>query len=91
MGVPVLHCYADYKWTGPSEPVVRLCQELTARGWRADLACMTPPPHSEPELATRAREAELAALETFCYGTRPGLRRTVRDYRSLLRMLARHN
>jgi len=61
----ILHCYADHKWTGPSEPVVRLCAELSARGWRSDLACMTAPDGRESRLAARAREAGLECMELF--------------------------
>jgi len=58
MALAVLHCYADYKWTGPSEPVVMLCRELCRLGWRAELACARGP-RGEGALAARARAAGL--------------------------------
>ncbi len=88
MGVPVLHCYADYKWTGPSEPIVRLCRELSGLGWRSDLACMAPWREGEGELARRAAAAGIAVSETFGFHRRRGLTRMVRDRRAILRHLA---
>jgi len=61
----VLHCLADYKWTGPSGPVVRLCADLSERGWVSDLACMAAPPGVPNLVAQRAGEAGVRCLEVF--------------------------
>ena len=63
--VPILHCYADYKWTGPSEPVLQMCLELSRRGWPSDLACMAAPPGRRNELSERAAAAGLTIAEAF--------------------------
>lgn len=34
----VLHLFSDWKWTGPAEPVVSLCESLSARGFNVTLA-----------------------------------------------------
>jgi len=63
--VPVLHCYADYKWTGPSGPVARLCRALTERGWRSDLACIGAGDATGRSLPGRAREMGLTVYDDF--------------------------
>ena len=39
----ILHLLADWKWTGPAEPVVNLCQALRERGHDVVLAYRRPP------------------------------------------------
>jgi glycosyltransferase involved in cell wall biosynthesis len=88
MPVPVLHCYADFKWTGPSEPVLQLCVGLSARGWRSDLAVMQSAPGWRNELAERARTAGIQATEAFEPPSRPGPLRALRDRRRLSHLIA---
>ena len=83
MTAGVLHCYEDYKWTGPSGPVARLCAELTRRGWRADLSCKMCPPESRPGLGDRARRMGVNACDDFYYHSEPNLRRNFRDIMAL--------
>ncbi|MGD2175077.1 MAG: glycosyltransferase family 4 protein, partial [Candidatus Brocadiaceae bacterium] len=83
MPAPVLHCYADYKWTGPSGPVARLCRRLTGRGWRSDLACIEPPDRAGRSLGQRARAMGLRAFESFYFDSDPNLWRNARDIRRL--------
>ncbi len=88
MPVPVLHCYADHKWTGPSEPVLKLCNELSRRNWRSDLACMVAPRGHPNLLAERARAAGIRTFEPFhsVYGT--GIVRALLDGGRLKRVVA---
>ena len=60
---PVLHCYADFKWTGPSEPLVALLAELGARGWPVDLACMPDDPADSRTLPRFARQQGVRLLD----------------------------
>ncbi len=87
MPVPVLHCYGDYKWTGPSEPVARLCRRLTDAGWRADLACVRPPEEPGRWLAPNAREMGLRVLDGFEFDSSPNLRGSRADVRRLRRLV----
>ncbi len=87
MGVPVLHCYGDYKWTGPSGPVARLCRELTRRGRRADLACIAADGEGKRSLPGRAREMGLRVYDEFFFESDPNLRRNDRDVRRLRRLV----
>lgn len=61
----VLHLLADWKWTGPAEPVLDLCLELRRQGVHADLACQPPPPDVNASLAAKARERGLEPLHDF--------------------------
>jgi glycosyltransferase involved in cell wall biosynthesis len=83
----ILHVYGDFKWTGPSEPVVALCADLTARGWRSDLVCMQAPDGGGNAVADRAREAGLAVFPEMTCRKGISLRRTVHDFRVLKRLL----
>ncbi|MFO8008515.1 MAG: glycosyltransferase family 4 protein [Candidatus Brocadiia bacterium] len=87
MPLPVLHCYGDYKWTGPSGPVARLGRRLTDAGWRADLACIRPPDEPGRWLATNAREMGLRVLDGFHFDSSPNLRRNLADVRRLRRLV----
>lgn len=52
----VLHLTADWKWTGPAEPMLHAVTGLRARGHLADLGCPEPPAGSPDSLIQRARE-----------------------------------
>jgi glycosyltransferase involved in cell wall biosynthesis len=39
----ILHLFSDWKWTGPSEPILNLCKELERRGHDVTLAYRKPP------------------------------------------------
>jgi len=39
----ILHIYSDWKWTGPSEPILNLCIGLKQTGHNVSLACLEPP------------------------------------------------
>jgi glycosyltransferase involved in cell wall biosynthesis len=39
-----LHLFSDWKWTGPAEPVLSLCEALTTRGLDVRLAYRAAPP-----------------------------------------------
>jgi len=79
VGVKVLHCYGDFKWTGPSEPVAMLCRELCRRGWDVELACMRAPGGYTASLSGRARQMGLTAHEDFYWDSRPNIRKNMRD------------
>ncbi len=78
----VLHLLADWKWTGPSEPVLDLCLELRKQGLPADLACQPAPPGVNVSLPAKARERGLEPIHDF------ELRRGIR-FVSNLRDIAR--
>jgi len=87
MAVGVLHCYSDYKWTGPSEPVAMLCQGLLRRGWRSELACTHAPAGQKRSLAARAREMGIMVHDGFYFEGLRGLRSNLGDVTRLRRLI----
>ena len=87
MDIRVLHCYGDYKWTGPSEPVVALVRELSRRGLRTELACAGMTARGNPALARRARQAGLVVHDRFWFESSPNVRKNLRDVQSLMRLV----
>lgn len=55
----VLHTTADWKWTGPAEPMLHAVAGLRALGCAADFACPEPPAGQADGIAARARERGL--------------------------------
>jgi len=85
--ISVLHCYADYKWTGPSGPIVQLCRYQRRAGLRSELACIGRGPHPAYPLAARAREAGVRVHDQFFFDSRPNLRRNLRDVEYLTHLI----
>ena len=83
----VLHCYGDYKWTGPSEPIVQLCREQRRRGLAAELACIGKTRRMPSALEREARKAGLTVHGQFCFDSKPNVRRNVGDVRNLVALI----
>ncbi|MFP4026715.1 MAG: glycosyltransferase family 4 protein [Candidatus Brocadiia bacterium] len=83
----VLHCYADYKWTGPSQPIANLCAELTRRGWRPILACTRTPEFTDNSLGQRAGEMGVEVIDDFYFDGGSELGRTISDTSHLRHLL----
>jgi glycosyltransferase involved in cell wall biosynthesis len=67
----ILHLFADWKWTGPAEPVVSLCLALRGRGHEVWLDCPAAPPGASSSLPAKARERGLEPLSGLYL--RPGV------------------
>ena len=87
MVAAVLHCYADYKWTGPSEPVAVLCRELCRLGSQAELACGRVRGSHKRTLPGEARAMGLTVHDRFYFDSRPNVARNVRDIGRLSRLI----
>ena len=87
MSPAVLHCYADYKWTGPSEPVALLCRELARQGWRVELACARARGGPGGSLAAEARKMGLTVHDGFSFSGGPGLSHSLKDIERLSALL----
>lgn len=61
----ILHLFSDWKWTGPSEPIVNLCCELEKRGHEVILAYRKPPFPVEDSLEKRVLEKQVRAVDLF--------------------------
>jgi glycosyltransferase involved in cell wall biosynthesis len=84
---PVLHTYADYKWTGPSEPLACVLRALGARGWRADLACMADDPAEPRTLPRTACQWGINVLDGFSFRDWPHVREAFADVALLARRI----
>ena len=61
-----LHLLSDWKWTGPAEPVVSLCEALRAKGLEVILAYRrAPSDFQERTVAKEAGQRGLAAYDGF--------------------------
>lgn len=61
----ILQLFSDWKWTGPSEPIVNLCKELERRGHDVTLAYRRPPFPVEDSLERRVKEKRIHATDQF--------------------------
>jgi len=85
----ILHLFGDWKWTGPAEPVVRLCAGLRQRGHEVLFACKKGPAGYPRSVETMAAEAGLKPITSFRFNKRLRLGHDVRDVSALLRLLNR--
>ena len=61
-----LHLLSDWKWTGPADPVVSLCERLVAQGIDASLAFRkAPPDFKERTVGKEVARRGVPAVETF--------------------------
>jgi glycosyltransferase involved in cell wall biosynthesis len=61
----ILHLFSDWKWTGPSEPVLNLCKALEKRGHDVTLAYQKPPFPVEDSLEKRVLKEGIKATNQF--------------------------
>ena len=61
----ILHLFSDWKWTGPSEPILNLCKALEKRGHQVTLAYQRPPFPAEECLEKKVLEAGIKATDQF--------------------------
>ena len=61
----ILHLFSDWKWTGPSEPILNLCKALEERGHDVTLAYRKPPFTVEESLGKRVLASGIKATDRF--------------------------
>lgn len=61
----ILHLFSDWKWTGPAEPVVILCQALQHRGHDVVLAYRRPPFEAPESVAKGVKERKIKGIDRF--------------------------
>jgi len=59
----VLHLFSDWKWTGPAEPVVSLCEALSHEGVDVTIAFRKAPPDFKER--TVEKEVKARAIKSF--------------------------
>jgi glycosyltransferase involved in cell wall biosynthesis len=81
--VKILHLFSDWKWTGPSEPVLNLCHALEQRGHDVTLAYRRPPYPTDESLDREVRKAGVKATDRFYLNHQLSLRRPASLWESL--------
>jgi glycosyltransferase involved in cell wall biosynthesis len=61
----ILHLFSDWKWTGPSEPVLNLCKALEKRGHDVTFAYSRPPLPVEESIEKRVLKEGVKATDQF--------------------------
>jgi len=61
----ILHLFSEWKWTGPAEPIVNLCQEMERKGHDVTLAYRKPPLPVEDSIEKRVFERRIQATDRF--------------------------
>ncbi len=61
----ILHLFSDWKWTGPSEPIVNLCKELEKRGHDITFAYRKPPIPVEDSIEKRVSGIGIKSTDQF--------------------------
>ncbi len=61
----ILHLFSDWKWTGPAEPTVILCEALQRRGHRVTFAHRCPPVEVEDSIGKRIAERSFHGTDQF--------------------------
>ncbi|OPZ27577.1 MAG: D-inositol 3-phosphate glycosyltransferase [Lentisphaerae bacterium ADurb.BinA184] len=85
----VLFLYSDWKWTGPAEPVLQMCQGLQARGHDVLLAHMADAAVYKESVSQKAVEYGLHTTTRFRLDRHLPPVGTARDLFALPRFLAR--
>jgi glycosyltransferase involved in cell wall biosynthesis len=86
--VRILHLSSDWKWTGPSAPLLELALAQRAQGHEVDLACPRMPPHEVDGLWLRAEQAGLVPALELERGRGVIWWRDTRDARRLAALVA---
>ncbi|MBW2056318.1 MAG: glycosyltransferase family 4 protein [Deltaproteobacteria bacterium] len=61
----ILHLFSDWKWTGPAEPTVLLCEALQKRGHQVTLAYRASPFEGTDGISRRVGARSFTATERF--------------------------
>jgi glycosyltransferase involved in cell wall biosynthesis len=63
--VKILHLFSDWKWTGPAEPVVNLCQALQKRGHEVTLAYRRSPSETAESMEKGVKKKAFRGIDAF--------------------------
>ncbi len=61
----ILHLFSNWKWTGPADPTLNLCQGLEKRGHDVTLAYRKPPLPVEDSIEKRVLQAGVKSTDRF--------------------------
>lgn len=85
----ILHLYSDWKWTGPAEPVLQMCQAMQERGHEVLIAhSSSAQEETEPRsVGKKVAEFGLRGTREFALDRYLNIKKTFRDFRTLPRFL----
>jgi len=83
----ILHLFGEWKWTGPSEPILTLCKQQKEMGHKVWLACKRPPDGQSGALIQMAEEAGVTVLTDFALDRGILQKHFIRDLFRLRRFL----
>jgi glycosyltransferase involved in cell wall biosynthesis len=83
----ILHLFSDWKWTGPAEPVLALCEELTRRGHSVTFAYRRPPKPVERSIESFVDQFAVTTTDQFRLNRYFSISDNPRDVLSLRRFI----
>ena len=86
----ILHLFSDWKWTGPAEPVLALCEELTRRGHNVTFAYRRPPKPVERSIAAFVKSFAVPSTDQFRLNRYFSVSDNPRDVLALRRYIRAH-
>ena len=82
----ILHLFSDWKWTGPAEPVVSLCEALSHEGVDVTIAFRKPPPDfQERTVEKEVKERGIKSFDGFRLNRYFSVRDWLYDFRYIKR------
>lgn len=83
----ILHLFSDWKWTGPSEPILNLCMKSQSEGHAVTLAC-TPTPRGRPSsIHHKAVERGFTTVRGLHLQKRLNLWPNLSDVREIIKLI----
>jgi glycosyltransferase involved in cell wall biosynthesis len=84
----ILHLYSDWKWTGPAEPVLQMCQSLRQLGHDVLIAYRKPQHEERETIEGKVQEMGLRGTAAFALDRHMHPGSAIRDLWMLSRFLA---
>ncbi len=85
----ILHLFSDWRWTGPAEPVLQMCQGLQGLGHHVLLAYRRPQAQGVRSLDDMVRGSGIHATDRFHLDRYMNPGNTISDLRQLPRLMRR--
>jgi glycosyltransferase involved in cell wall biosynthesis len=86
----ILHLLSEWKWTGPADPVMNLCQQLERRGHRITFAYRRPPREQARCIEAFVRARKVTATDEFHLNRYFSLTNNPADILALRRFIRRN-
>jgi len=83
----ILHLFSDWKWTGPSEPILNLCAKFRAEGHDVRLACTPTPPGRPVSIHQKAEDRGFATIQGLHLRKRFNAWQNLADIRAVMELV----